>query len=233
MSIAQNPVEALSERAALTGGNEPPAIAAVGTSPRIGRLDQNRVARLVSLVLHPFLVAPLSIVLVLYLDSGKFWPALGWAALCAAFVVGPALFYLRRKLKQKKYTDADVSVREHRHGFYLFGGACMVACFAVLLWLGAPPPLLASFVAALVAVTAFALITRFWTKVSIHSGIMTGVAVMVAFYSIPLALLLALGAFMVGWSRLVLKRHTLNQALLGGVVAVFCVVVVFLPIVSL
>lgn len=188
-----------------------------------------KIARVISLVLHPFLISPLGIVLLLYLDSGRLWTALGWAGLCAAFVIGPALLYLRHKLQKRHYTDADISVREHRYGYYLFGGACMVICFGVLIGLGAPALLIRMFVAAFCGLATFYLINRFWTKISIHAGAMAGVTVAVALYSLPLGLLLALGTLLVSWARLVLKRHTLRQALLGWTVAALCVLAVLAP----
>ncbi len=195
----------------------PPSQAAVSKPTDV------RLARLISRILHPFLIAPLSILVILYLDTGNFLAALGWAGLCAAFVVAPASLYLRKKLKEKKFTDADVSVREHRHGFYVFGASSMVICFAVLLWLDAPQVLIAFFAAALLAVVAAAVVTRFWTKVSIHAGVMAGATVAIAFYSLPLALVLALCTLLVSWARLVLKRHTAIQAVVAWGVAFVCV----------
>lgn len=227
MGIGQKSVDEGSDSNILNRVNE--SRAAVLTSSRNAtQFDRIQLARLVSLVLHPFLVSPLAIVLLLYLDSGAFWPALGWALLCAAFVVGPALVFLYWKLKQKHFSDADVSVRHQRHGFYLFGGVCMIVCFTVLLWLDAPRLLISIFIAALAAVIVSAVVTRLWSKVSIHAGTMTGVTVMVAFYSLPLASLLAFGMFLVFWSRLVLKRHTLSEVVLGGVIGASCVLTVFL-----
>lgn len=187
------------------------------------QVDWTRAAKLTSLILHPFLLAPLSIVIILYFETGNLLSALGWAGLCAAFVVAPALLYLRRKMARRQYTDADVSVREHRYGFYIFGAACMVACFAVLLWLQAPAALISLFGAALVTVIVFAAITRLWMKISIHAGVASGIAVAVAFYSLPVALALFVAALLVTWSRLVLNRHTLAEASLGWLVALVCV----------
>jgi len=209
----------------------PPANgAAVARPAPAAQPDLQKVARIVSLVLHPFLVSPLAIVLILWLDRGDLVAALGWAGLCAAFVVTPALIYLRRKLKRREYTDADVSVREHRYGFYLFGAGCMAACYATLLWLQAPGVLVAGFTAALVALVAAIIINRFWTKVSIHSGAAAGVAAAAAFYSLPLAGLLILFALAVSWARLVTRRHTTLEAATAWAVAVACVVVVFGPL---
>jgi hypothetical protein len=193
-------------------------------------IDQVNLGRTVSLALHPFLVSPGAIVLILWLDRRNLLEALEWAGLCAAFVVAPALLYLRDKLKRGAYTDADVSVREHRLGFYMFGGMCMVACFAALLWLGAPQVLVAGFAAALAALVVAVAVNSLLTKVSIHSGAMAGVTVAAAFYSLPLALALAAATIAVSWARLVTGRHTLPQAAMGWIVAVFCVLVVFWPL---
>lgn len=227
MSIGQKSVDEGSDSSILNRVKESQS-ATFTTSSAARRFDRIRIARLVSLLLHPFLVSPLSIVFVLYLDSGAFWPALGWALLCAAFVVGPALVFLYWKLKQKHFSDADVSVRHQRHGFYLFGGVCMSLCFAVLLWLNAPQLLIISFLGALTAIIVSAIVTRLWSKVSIHSGVMAGVTTMIAFYSVPLAFVLALGTLLVIWSRLVLRKHTMSEAVLGGVVGGSCVLIVFL-----
>ena len=184
-----------------------------------------QVARLVSRILHPFIVSPLAIVLILLLDQGNFWAALGWAGLCAAFVVIPGTLYLRRKVRQRKFSDSDVSVREQRYGFYIFGIICMLLCFVTLIWLQAPSILVASFSAAIVAIIAAAIINRFWTKVSIHAGTMAGITMLASFYSWPLAALLGLATLLVSWARLVTKRHTLLQTFLGWVVAASCMAI--------
>jgi hypothetical protein len=188
-----------------------------------------RLASLISLVLHPFLVAPLGIVLILWIDLGDLRGAMGWAALCAALVVVPALAYLRRNVRRRAYTDADVSVREQRYGFYLFGGICMALCYVALLWLQAPAVLLAGFSAALLAVAVTSLANRFWTKVSIHTGVVVGVAAMVAYDSLSVALLLAVVAVVLTWARLVTGRHTLTEALAAWAIPIACVVTMLGP----
>lgn len=191
------------------------------------QFDPVKTGRIISLVLHPFLVAPIGIVLILWLDTGSLLTALGWAALCAAFVVAPASIYLFQKLRKRQYTDADVSVREHRYGFYLFGGACMVLCFGVLLWLDAPTALIAGFVAALAALVIAAAVNRYFTKISIHAGAMVGVAMAVVFYAPLLSSLLLVAAAALTWARLITQRHTPTEALAAWIVASCCVIGVF------
>lgn len=186
-------------------------------SPTPTRREQ--VARRVSMVFHPFIVAPLAIVLVLRLDGVSLWSALAWSAICAMLVVLPAVVYLTYKLARHQYTDADISVREHRYGMYAFGSVCMALCFLTLLWLEAPEPLLAILGAGLLTTITFGVMTRFWTKVSVHAGVVSMATVAVSFYSWWLGIIFALCAFAVSWSRLVLRRHTLGEILLGWMVA--------------
>ncbi len=180
-------------------------------------------ARLLSLVLHPFLVAPVAIAGILWLDLGNLRAALGWAGLCAAMVVGPALLRLLRKLRRHEVGDADLSHREERFGQYGLGALCMVLCYAVLQLLQAPELLRLGFRAALLAVLAASLVNRFWTKVSIHAGVMAGVTLAMLPYHPPMAAALAAATLLVTWARLVLHQHTVPQVLLGWLLAALAV----------
>jgi membrane-associated phospholipid phosphatase len=138
-------------------------------------------------------------------------------------VVVPALIWLQVALWRRRYGDADVSVRRERYGFYLFGLACMVSCYAVLLWLEAPDVLRGGFRAALLAALVSAAANRYWAKISVHAGALAGAAALAAPYSWPLALLLGASGAAVTWARIALGRHTLTEALAGWAIAVGCV----------
>lgn len=172
-------------------------------------------ARLISLVFHPFIIAPVAIVLVMKLDGISLVTALAWAAVCADLVIVPVLLYLAYNLARKQYTDADISVREDRYGIYAFGTACMVFCLAALFWLDAPRELLKLFSGGLVTIMVFGLMTRFWTKVSVHVGLLSAATTAVAFHSPPLGALLGAIMLLVAWSRWVLGRHSIEEVLVG------------------
>ncbi len=178
-----------------------------------------KAARAVSLVFHPFLIAPLAISLVLYLNSGDLVAAFLWAGLSILLFTVPLGVFVLYKLARKQLTDADVSRREQRPGVYIFGAICMTVCFGILAWLGAPRVMLNMFAGGLVTVFVFAVVTRFWTKVSVHVGAMTGATVAVAFYSWTWAIILAGATLLVTWSRLVLKRHLPIEVILGMLIA--------------
>ena len=181
--------------------------------------DVIQIAQAVSFIFHPFLIAPLAIALVLYLSSGDFFAAFWWAALCTLLFTIPLVLFLVYKLARKELTDVDISVREQRHGFYLFGAACMLVCFGVLLWLKAPQVVLEIFIGGLLTVIIFALTTRFLTKISVHAGAMAAATVATAFYSWPWAIALAAATALVIWSRLTLKRHTSVEIISGVTIA--------------
>lgn len=172
-------------------------------------------ARLISLVFHPFIVSPAAIVLVMKLDGVSLAVALAWSAVCAGLVIVPVLLYLAYNLARKQYTDADISVREDRYGIYAFGTACMMFCLAALFWLDAPRELLKIFSGGLVTIIAFGLMTRFWTKVSVHVGLLSAATTAVAFHSLSLGAVLGAVVLLVAWSRWMLGRHTIAEMAIG------------------
>ena len=184
------------------------------------------------MLFHPFIISPLGGVILLVLSGESLAGALGWSGLCAAIVIGPALVYLKDKLKKKEFTDADVSVREHRFGFYVFGATCMILCFVVLILFRAPSVLIAGATTALCALVIAIVINRFWDKLSIHVGCTVGVAAACSLYSVPWALFFGFGAAAVAWARWVNQRHTVRQMIIGAVVALISIFGIFAPIVG-
>lgn len=196
-------------------------------NPRTDSPGLLKLARILGLVFHPFLVSPLAIVLLLWLELKSVTEGLKWAGICSGFVVLPALLYLRIKLKSRAFSDSDVSVREERFGFYLFGGACMLTCCAALVVLHAPKLLLSGAIAGLSGLVVAYVVNRFWTKLSIHAGVMAGTATAVSFTSLPLGGILFGLTLIVCWARWISGQHTLVQLSLGIVVAVVCVIAGF------
>lgn len=158
--------------------------------------------------------------------TGDLLGAIGWSALCVAFAIAPTLLYLYRKLKRKEYTDADLSVREHRFGIYLFGGVCKLLCLATLIYFGAPQILIACFIAAILTLVLGTLLNT-QTKVSVHMAAMGGCTAVLFYISPVLGILMLVASIAVGWARIYLGQHIPLQVLLGWVIALSSVVVIF------
>lgn len=189
--------------------------------------SQDRLARLVSNVFHPFLVSVVTLVLAIYLDGATLWEAIKWTAVGFGIVIVPLTLFLVVNVRRGHYSDWSISIREQRHSIYILAGVCFVILVLTFIWAGAPAIALACLYAALATVVIAAVINRTVTKISLHSVAMAGCAAALFWVSPPLGLFLALGALAVGWARMRLKHHTVAQVLLGWGVAAGSVLVVF------
>lgn len=172
----------------------------------------------ISRLSHPFLVPIPALLAALRLDGTPWTTALGWAAICVAVGIVPPTLLLVAQRVRRGDGDWYVTVREQRSGLYGLGLACLAALLTIA-WIGdAPRLLLPSLVAALFATAVGALVNR-RTKISVHVGVATGCALLLA-HGAPRATAPLL-AFAVGvaWSRLRLGQHTPSQVLLGAAVA--------------
>jgi len=168
-----------------------------------------RIAKVLSTAGHPFVVAPVTIVLM----GGPRSAAFGIVLIAVAVMLGVIAW----RVAKGSWSDYDVSDREQRHGFYPIALAIVTACTLASWLLGLP----LGFVRALVAVIAMlitgAILTR-WTKVSLHMMIDAFCTAVVVIVNPLAAVILALLTLAVGWSRVVLRRHTFAQVALGAVI---------------
>ena len=115
----------------------------------------------------------------------------------------------------------DPDVREERPILFLGAIVSYLVGFLVLRSLATPFIISALMFAYFVNTTFAAIITKYATKVSIHTWGITGpsVAIFYSFGVIGLALMLALGAF-VGSTRVKLKVHTWKQVALSFLISI-------------
>jgi membrane-associated phospholipid phosphatase len=185
------------------------------------------VARVISQVLHPVILGVVSIFIVGLLGVQPVRTGVVWA-LASAFlqVVPPTLFFTWR-LKQGAYTDEDVSDRTQRNELYLFGVANLGVGLLLLTAFGAPAPIKAMIMAALVISLAAWVINLSW-KISVHASSMGSTATLGALYSEPLGLALWLCAIALGWARVRTRNHTPAQVIAGYALATAGVIASFM-----
>lgn len=197
------------------------------TSPTKTEAGQDRLARLLSNVFHPFLVSLITLILVIYLDGTPLLDAIKWTVIGFGIVILPLTIYLIINVRRGRYSDWSISIREQRHTIYVLAGICFVILVLTFIWAGAPSIALACLYAALPTVAIAAVINRLVTKISLHAVAMAGCAAALYWVSPLLGVLLALAGIGVSWARMRLKHHTLAQILLGWGVAAGSVFVVF------
>lgn len=127
----------------------------------------------------------------------------------------PIWFYINRKVEDGKYADHDVSARTKRPTLYMFSLGVLLVLILVLYFTHQPQNIVAGALAAwILALLSFAI--NFKLKTSLH----TGFAFLIAFLTLRVNFEVGLGligfAFLVGWSRVTLGRHTLREAFMGA-----------------
>ena len=153
--------------------------------------------------------------------------ALLWSLLAAAFCVGLPYMVLVLMIGRGLVLDRHVVVREERRWPLLAALLSVFVGLAVLVWLGAPRPLVALVVAMLSGLAAMTVLSH-WYKASFHAAVAGGVAVILALVFGRWTLLPALPVLVViSWARVRAGRHTLGQVAIGVLVGATLAFLVF------
>jgi membrane-associated phospholipid phosphatase len=180
---------------------------------------QIRVARYISNILAPATISLPFVVLVALYHTRDQLVALVYAGITLFFLsIGP-LIYILIGVRLGKLSDPDVSRRSERAGPFLFGITSVIMGWLVLLLTHGPRNL--ETVLIITAVSGvIMMVTTLWWKISIHASSLGGAATMLTVLygaiMLPSFVLLAL----VGWSRVVLRRHTIAQVVAGSLVSI-------------
>lgn len=184
------------------------------------------IARLISQLFHPMLLAILDIYIVGLFNSHRWLDGLGWATLAMILFVAPPAIFFTVRLHQGIYSDEDVSIRHQRNELYFFSFGTIALGTGVLVLLDAPT----AFFGLLMSVALMNLfgwvINLFW-KISVHATSAAACATVAMIYSQPLGMLLWIAALMVGWARVYTRNHTVLQVLAGFALASFSVLFAF------
>lgn len=176
-----------------------------------------KIAKLLSFIFHPVVFTLLIPFLVAYHNSSDFSNGIKWAIFTACFIFASMfVFFLFKPIEFLK--DVDISKKELRPLFYAI---CLV--FAIIYFLiavifkGIFSPLSIISLGVIVGIVFFELTTIF-LKASIHTAVATSYIITIGvYYGFGAFLLTAWLPLAVGWSRLVLKRHTMSEAITGAI----------------
>lgn len=172
------------------------------------------VARYVSTIFSPITVSLPAIFLVaLYHQEPS---SLFFAAIAVLFLsIGPML-YIVVGVSLGKFSDIDVSIRSQRLGPFLFGITSSLIGFFILQFNNAPKILETVLLTASIIGFILMIIT-FWWKISMHASSISGTVTFLAFLYGKFVLPAFLLVLLVGWSRVVLRRHTAAQVTAGAI----------------
>jgi PAP2 superfamily len=175
---------------------------------------KNRAARWLTEAFQPPVVVTLQLLISPVIEPG-FPGTMGYGALAALFVCVLPLFLLLILVRLGKVTDHHVSDRRQRAPVLLMALASVIAGLAVLAAVGSPRSVVVMVLGIVAGIVMLAAVSPFW-KISGHAAAVSSAAVISVLMLGPewLPLLALIPA--VGWSRVVLRAHTLAQVVAGS-----------------
>lgn len=178
-----------------------------------------------SLAGHPFLLTPAVALIAGWKAFGGPQALRGVLTIVLACLV-PASIYICRKVQRREWSDLDVSARKDRPHLFTLGLILLALTAAILVITHQPPVFVRGCVGAMLLIAA-AWFCNHWLKPSMHTGFVMLTAGALWRSDLALALALAVLALAVGWSRLVLGRHTVQEVVVGALLGIAAVAAVF------
>ncbi|MFJ4169823.1 phosphatase PAP2 family protein [Paenarthrobacter sp. NPDC089714] len=185
------------------------------TEPQLVTGTWRTVARVLTEVFQPPVVVSVLLLISPAIEPG--FPGTIWFGLLAAFFVCVLpLAYVLVMVKLGRIMDHHVSDRRQRTPLLLLALASVVAGLLVLQWQHGPVSITVMIIALIGGIAVLAVVSAFW-KMSGHASAISSAAVIAVFMFGPAWLPLLLLIPAVGWSRVVLRAHTLAQVVVGSV----------------
>ena len=185
-----------------------------------------KLAKITTNTLNPFLLSFIVLILLAVESAATAADAVKWALICLALSVLPVFIVVVYLVLRKKLDGVFIKSRRQRNGIYILAIGCAVIGFVVLVLLGAPEMLLATFVSGLVAVFLFMVINLFW-KISLHTAFITASATVLIIVYGSAAVWTVVLVPLVAWARVALGLHTRAQVVAGALLALSIVTIVF------
>lgn len=173
-------------------------------------------AKLISVIFHPALLILLLPFLVVYRQTESSLYALKWE-LFSAFFVFLAGFLVFIGEKSGVFSDADITKRNERSKFYtMIIALLLLYIVAVVFFKGIFFPFAIIAFGTLIGVILFTIANHLF-KISIHSGAVCAFVISVGImYGINIFFAVVWILPLMIWARIILKKHTLIEAISGG-----------------
>ena len=184
------------------------------SSSTVGNQDDLRIARAISWILPPFIVAPLVFVYLALNHTQSIW--FGWLVWFVTFLATNVVIGLYVSSMKRRGTTSSIDVPERlkRRRPFMVGVIGYVAATVILLIIDAPD--VVTVLMAIYAVnTTLATVINQWWKISIHGMSVGGTLVPFLYLYGGYWWLLVLAYPLMIYSRVKLRAHTLAQVVAG------------------
>lgn len=177
---------------------------------------RRRVARLVTEVLAPAPIVAALLLVVAWRSAPTTTEAMAWGLLAALFASLLPFLFILRGVWRGRLSDHHVGVRAQRPIPLLVGVVSVLIGLGLLVAWRAPRDLVALVGAMTVGLVVSLLVTLGW-KMSIHTAVAAGAAVILVLVFGPPLLALSPVVGLIGWSRVEIGDHTPAQVAIGAV----------------
>lgn len=184
------------------------------------------VAKPISTVLSPFPLSVVALLMVTYVGSSSLSEFTKWAVIILFFLIALPLAYayVRTSAEEsggKRMPDPLEFFRQHRRELWIIGLVCAAPCIFLLIFLDAPPLLVATLAALLGTSLGVAVVNRFF-RASYHISALTTVAIVSVLVwgqvALPITFLVV---GLIGWARYSLRQHNPTELAAGFGLALF------------
>jgi len=161
-----------------------------------------------------FISVPIFLIICLMVVDNKI-EAINWALLCLLFGTVVPYLYICFLYKKKEINDMHISEKENRIKPMVVSCISYIIWFIILYVLEAPKILKSIFAVIIVSTIILTIITFFW-KICLHASVITIIVITfnIIFESKWMLLMVPLIP-VIGWARVRIKKHTVNQVILG------------------
>jgi len=177
---------------------------------------RRRVARLVTEVLAPAPIVAALLLVVAWRSASTTTEAMAWGLLAVLFASLLPFLFILRGVWRGRLSDHHVGIRQQRPMPLLVGIASVLIGLWLLTAWSAPRDLVALVGAMTVGLVVSLLVTLGW-KISIHTAVAAGAAVILVLVFGPPLLALSPVVGLIGWSRVEIGDHTPAQVAMGAV----------------
>ncbi|MDD3629210.1 MAG: hypothetical protein RBR58_00910 [Candidatus Humimicrobiaceae bacterium] len=178
----------------------------------------NKFAKILSYIFDGTLISIPLIVIICLATVDNTAKALGWAFLYLTFAMIIPSIYIHTLFRKKVINDLHIPDKEDRIKPLIITIVSNVAGLSILYVLKAPLFLKAMSLIIIISTFVLGTITYFW-KVSMHTAWITFIVVTFNVLFGKLMLLLVPLIPIVGWARVRIKRHTVNQVISGSIIS--------------
>lgn len=184
------------------------------------------VAEIISWGFFPPLVATVFFVFLVFWYSSDLSEGFSWLITVSPFLIFIPLIFFAISYKLGWVSDIDLSERKERPAFLVVFVSLLLILSILLYVIGVPEKFFVYAFSGLIMVTVASIITLYW-KVSFHTAVTTSVVTAIlmlgGFRFYPFLILIPI----VGWSRVILGKHSFWQVTGGTLMAFVVTFVVF------